>query len=226
MKDNQCPVRRPSPLRITSLTLPPGLHPERRTVDLSYHVHTDGRTFLLDHVTGLLYVATPYILAVTAAAGADAAAAAAAGLGAVGLLGAGGPPPTVGPGLATAALSRRTAARAGLMLSPRQLASPRHAASPTRSRPGKQSCRRASAQHVEGHTSCRCHDTHWRVARVVSYLPLHATQSHLKCPGGQLCNPLLLVPSHRRQPGRAAPAPPARPCPAAALGAARAAAVP
>ncbi|GLI69348.1 hypothetical protein VaNZ11_013903 [Volvox africanus] len=56
---------RSSPLRVNALTLPPAPHPDRRLVDLRFHVHTDGRTFLLDVVTGLLYVASPYILAVS-----------------------------------------------------------------------------------------------------------------------------------------------------------------
>ncbi|GIL48454.1 hypothetical protein Vafri_4974 [Volvox africanus] len=58
---------RSSPLRVNALTLPPAPHPDRRLVDLRFHVHTDGRTFLLDVVTGLLYVASPYILAVSEA---------------------------------------------------------------------------------------------------------------------------------------------------------------
>ncbi|GIL96383.1 hypothetical protein Vretimale_2238, partial [Volvox reticuliferus] len=57
---------RSSPLRGNALTLPPTPHPDRRLVDLRFHVHTDGRAFLLDVVTGLLYVASPYILAVAA----------------------------------------------------------------------------------------------------------------------------------------------------------------
>ncbi|GFR45218.1 hypothetical protein Agub_g6613 [Astrephomene gubernaculifera] len=70
-------LARPAPLRPAALTLPPAPHPDRRLVDLRFHVHTDGRTFLLDDVTGLLYNASPYILAAAAAA-AEAAAGATA----------------------------------------------------------------------------------------------------------------------------------------------------
>ncbi|KAG2498781.1 hypothetical protein HYH03_003520 [Edaphochlamys debaryana] len=103
---------RPSPLRTSALTSQPAPHPDRRVVDLHFYVHTDGRTFLLDPITGLLYIASPYILAAAAAA-ADAAEAAATGI---------QPPPSGGANrkLAAALASQR----AGLLLSPRLLQAP------------------------------------------------------------------------------------------------------
>ncbi|KXZ42871.1 hypothetical protein GPECTOR_113g283 [Gonium pectorale] len=67
------PLERPPPLRSGMLTLPPAPHPDRRVVELCFYGHPDGRTFLLDPATGLLYVATPHILAAAEEAAARAA---------------------------------------------------------------------------------------------------------------------------------------------------------
>ncbi|KAG2454105.1 hypothetical protein HYH02_001144 [Chlamydomonas schloesseri] len=90
---------RHAPLRANALTLPPAPHPGRRLIDLRFHVHADGRTFLLDNVTGMLYAANAYILA-SAAAAADAAAAAA------GLPGSGGGRSGAGAALLTSQLQQ------------------------------------------------------------------------------------------------------------------------
>ncbi len=98
------PTGRSAPLRATALILPPAAHPDRRRVDLRFHVHTDGRVFLLDNVTGLLYVASPHILAVADALAEEA----------------GAPPPAV-----SAALARGTRGGRGSTATPSAAVSPR-----------------------------------------------------------------------------------------------------
>lgn len=60
---------RAHPLRPATVVLPPVPHPDRTTVELHQYTHPDGRSFLLDQATGLLYVPPPAEL-VNAAAGA------------------------------------------------------------------------------------------------------------------------------------------------------------